>query len=1060
MHTTSNMSGTLHLYHAAAGSGKTRALAVAYLQLALTSGANFRKILAITFTNKATQEMKERILIYLDRLSKGKDELLRAELCAKLNITPQQLQTQAHATLTDLLYHYDAFAIQTIDAFTQTTVRTFAAELNLAPTQRLLLDERHLLRRCLTTIVHQLPHTPFLHQQLTTLALCKLQQGKAWSFDQELKRMGQSLRSRISTPQQAALSYPSIEAQLTILSQAMEKLIQQHAALAQESLDEISRHQLHAADFAWGHRGVFGYLSKCARGQLPPPRHRVQQAASEEGSWASKKSSAYLKVQALADTTLKPLLQGLLVSHQAAYPPYASYQALQPLRHVLALSTQLQATWRAHCRQEELLPLSQLPTLLQALLHSTSTTFLQQKSHFPYQHFFLDESQDISATQWQGLRLLLAHALDSGHDNLMVGDVKQSIYRWRGGDPSLLLRQVAQDLGPQQIQSHHLSSNWRSLPHIVSYNNNLFPMVAKQLSATLYEEVTTHLPEAQQHAAKVEASLITQAYSHVVQELPKQDYPHSGYVQVRCLPTQQEGEPDYSWKHQAIAATLATVTTLQQQGKAPQDITLLVRDNSEAKLLLEAFLHHGQAHSTPGVSYRALASSAMRLHHASCITLLVAALRYLHDSGEQLSWHTLQHHYRPSKGIDREAVLQDFVTSIPHLQQLPLYSLITRLIHHFALERQDDAPYFIAFKQAALSHEATPGLGSLASFLRWWSDHGHEVYLPMQTTSDAIQIMTIHQVKGLAFDTVIIPFCAWRLDHPPHHPPILWVDEHESSMQALPPMPIYYGKKLLDTHYSHAYFTEKSQNYLEQLNLLYVALTRSISNLYLFLPDEVRMSHVGGLISRSLPDLATQLPLVRREDEGQVIWELGKPPKAAHPATQVESIYTPPSSKLKTKAATTASTLHLKLRDALHPTHTAQGILWHEVMAEITHAEELLAVLDRYVASCRMTAEAAQDLLEHSRCWWKDPLMRSWFDGSWQVHSEAAILCPGSGEVRPDRVLIKGEEVVVLDFKTGVCSAAHHAQVAGYMQQLTRMGHPQVKGYLCYLGDGSVVACA
>jgi len=442
--------------------------------------------------------------------------------------------------------------------------------------------------------------------------------------------------------------------------------------------------------------------------------------------------------------------------------------------------------------------------------------------------------------------------------------------------------------------------------------------------------------------------------------------------------------------------------------------------------------------------------------------LALATLLALHqkevmpaDDSEKIDWHNLLAHDMVAQTATER--LPEFWKALPQLKKLPLYSLVAKLIQQLGLATPANLPALHAF-QSTVHHFCRQADSTLYHFLNWWHKEGQELALPMPQAPHSMPIMTVHQAKGLAFEAVVLPFCGWRLDHSIHHPPVQWCQTAQPPFAQLKQVPLYYGSKLKETYYNGAYFEEKWQQHLEQLNLLYVAFTRPKTYLYAFAPQEKSetLRTAAHLLGAGIASCSTKWgkEAVWYKDEVSQLQTctLGEAPPS--PRNYVQPISTQIANpNLSASSKLVPHELNPLLAALQPPPHRA-GNWWHDLLAEITYADQLPAVLARYVKRGDLTIKEAAYYTQKITAWWKNPQLKEWFSSVWEIKKEATILVRGR-VIRPDRVMLQKGKAVVLDFKSGQShqgkQAEHAQQVTAYANYLQRMGYTSVAAYLFYL---------
>jgi ATP-dependent exoDNAse (exonuclease V) beta subunit len=846
---------TLHIYRSAAGAGKTHVLVKAYLQLALQNPDSFRKILAVTFTNQATQEMKQRILTSLHSMAQGIDNPLASDLLQLNSWEPSTLQKRAQLALSHVLHHYDHFSISTIDSFLQTIVRNFSKELGIQHGFAIEMDPEAVLSQIITQVIHQAGEDLALRQWLVGFAEHKLLAGKSWHFKQALHQLGYELFTENFSLQEAELvqatSNPQIltsfVAELTKKQSLFEETLQQ---LGAQALHIIEAAGLSIADFAYGKQGVAGFLWGVYQKKNFTPSQRAYAAVERLEAWYSKSSPHRDAIIQVVQSKLQGLLQDIINIYEAQYTAYHTVEAVQQLIYAFGIITHLLASLRQYRTEKNVLLISDTAKLLRQIIADNETPFVYEKIGSFYNHFLIDEFQDISAFQWQNLKPLIQNSLAMGHMSLVVGDVKQSIYRWRGGQWQLLATQLEQEF--KHTKNVVLDYNWRSKPHIIQFNNTFFTQASKRLLYYLQQEMSQLKDAHLQEQLNNQLQEVATVYAHVWQQMPPSKLEDPGYVEINWIADQVDGNQQQDWTEQVKRQLPALLEDLQDAGYKLQDIAILVRNHADGKELFQLLLDYQQSSvAKPGYNYTALSAASLELANSPWVNILISALHYIANPQDQLAKAELIYLYqvyvcKHGREVNHDffyhSLLEDedgllpaaFTAAYTELSTLPLYEQVFKLVETLQLMSTLSRPFIEAFQDIVLTYIQTQG--SDIQFLAWWHATKHKHVLPRIEGQDALSIMTIHQSKGLEFKVVIVPFCNWELDHNISQAPTLWCTTNVAPFDTFPSLPLRYHPRLADTIYAKDYYQERIQVHIDHLNLLYVAFTRAEDRLYIFTP--------------------------------------------------------------------------------------------------------------------------------------------------------------------------------------------------------------------------------
>ncbi|MGB3616719.1 MAG: UvrD-helicase domain-containing protein, partial [Catalinimonas sp.] len=883
------------IYRSSAGSGKTYTLTREYLRLVLVEPARYREVLAVTFTNKATAEMKERIVAALYKLRHGRAGGLAQELADATGLPVGELPDRAGRVLAALLHDYSHFSVSTIDSFFQRVLRAFAYEAAQNLNFRLELDSGQVMEELTDRLIMELGPNPELTHWLIRFAEERVGEGHKWDFrgdlrqltNEVLKEQFRGFERDLPTPERTREELKALYDDLEALRTDFEDRLRDVGRRAEHVM---ARHELTPVDFMQGERGVGGFFRKLAAGQItdtngnPMVSNSYVQKALVEDAWYKKKSPRELELRGAIDAPdgLLALLQEAADFYAQEFPRYRTGREIRRFLYAYGILSDLTEHLRKFRAERDVLLISDVAHLLHEIVGGNDAHYIYEKTGAHYRHFLIDEFQDTSGLQWENFRPLIVNSLAEGHDNLIVGDVKQSIYRWRGGDWQLLLRRVADDVPDHEAVA--LSRNWRSAPRVVEFNNLMFYAGAAVLREHLMQEVQA-LPVPTEWADNLTAQL-TDAYREIRQQVPDgKAFDHDGHAQITFV----EGETKGEWQEAALLAAVQRLEELQACGYDPADVALLVRTKSEGRRLAEFMLDYARTEAAqPGCCYDVISSESLYLYRATTVRLLISALRCLKNPRDRVSTAQLLHDWSaylcdrdgthcfevPDETADPaelEALLGEhlppgWIAQRANLSRLPLYELIEHLVLLFALHKHAaERAYLQAFLDAVLDYGRQEKT-DVPSFLQWWDDRGRYAALRAAGGRRAATILTIHTAKGLEYPVVLVPFADWDLDHGSHQTNVLWIAaRRERPFDRLARVPVKYGTALRSTLYAEEYFAEQTQAYLDNLNVLYVAFTRAREALYAFAPrpgasqikrGDVSLKRVGGLLYRVAPLMA------------------------------------------------------------------------------------------------------------------------------------------------------------------------------------------------------------
>lgn len=841
----------LTVYKASAGSGKTFTLATEYIRLVVLNPSCFRSILAVTFTNKATEEMKKRILSQLYGIWKGLPDSMVYQkiICKRTGLSEEVVCQRAGMALHNLIYNYSDFRVMTIDTFFQGILRNLARELDLTANLRIGLNDTEVEELAVDQMIDDLKATDIILQWLMSYILDNISDDRSWNVIGQIKQFGRTIFNdkykAVSTEIQQKMAEPGFfERYTTQLKEVRRQALERMKEIAETFFDTLDAEQLTVEDFAYGRTGVCNFFLKLREGHFDESivGKRVTDAFGDPSKWYKKTHPYRETIHNLVDSTLSDILHYAIEERPRQWCLYQS--ADLTLRHLnqLRLLGSIEQKVRQLNEEANRFLLSDTQHLLHTLIDDSDSPFIFEKIGTQLEQVMIDEFQDTSTVQWQNFKILLAEAMSHQQSgNLIVGDVKQSIYRWRSGDWRLLNDIEAQFPHPhEQLDIQTLDTNYRSDRRIIAFNNAFFHQAAELEYLSLDK-----FPEAEQ---------LRKAYADVEQQIPT-DRPDEGFVSISLLP-----QEDYL--EQTLQQLTEGVKTLCQQGIQPSQIAILLRTNAYIPLIAQRFTE-----VFPKVNI--VSDEAFRLDASSAVCLLIQAMRLLTRPNDRLTRvcvATLYQRQVLGNDIPDEQLLlctnsfddllpDDYIQSFMELRTMPLYELTERLFVIFGLERLESQSAYICAFFDRLTDYLSEHPAPIAAFLREWD----ETLCCKTIQSDVvsgIRLISIHKSKGLEFDHVFIPFCDWQLEKQGN---ILWCQPHESPFGDLPLAPIdYSAKQLLGTIYEPAYYHEHLQAVVDNLNLLYVAFTRASRSLHVFGKRNARNTR-STLIEQTLPLIAESL---------------------------------------------------------------------------------------------------------------------------------------------------------------------------------------------------------
>ena len=1106
----------LTVYRASAGSGKTFTLAVEYISLLVKDPENYQHILAVTFTNKATQEMKMRILSQLYGIANSlqSSQQYFNKVKEKTNMPDAVIRNNARAALTLLIHRYNNFRILTIDAFFQQVLRNLAHELGQTANLRVDLNNEEITEKAVDQMIESLEKGQPVLQWISTYINNSIEDDNGWNIIGKIKAFGTNIFKDFYKAHEANLkeqlsNADDFKVYETTLRKRRNDIRKTFNSKARSILNEIKNANL---DIPSNYRsGLYKYLTDSAIAPLTnkPLKAGVLKANESPQNWTSSKCAKADKqqIQTLAAEVLSAQLSELIAYNNDNWNEFQSIQLtlshLSELRLLHAIADAVDNLTKDTNR----FMLSNTQALLKELIADSDTPFIFERIGARLKHVMIDEFQDTSTIQWQNFQVLLANCMAQElSQNLIVGDIKQSVYRWRQGDWGIL-NNIEKSFAHQKIRLKTLDYNYRSEKRIIDFNNAFW----EQCVANTAKEV------AQDDAEKAE--IVQKAYEDVAQKTHKTT--ENGFVKISLYPSK-------SMKEAVLEELIETIKELFNNGyggKNQSKIAILVRSKSNIQDIVNALLQ------SFGNEINIVSDEAFRLDASLSVNIIVSAMHLLTHPDDVLTRGKLVKLYNQevlkkpltdtdllvsinesnnidTKNIDKKErrklateqqmaklnsqLPPEYVANRELLLGLPIVDLVDKLFMLFGLDQLEGQSSYICTLYDTLNDFLKDHTADIDDFINEWENSLSSKTIQSDEI-EGIRIMTIHKSKGLEFDNVIIPFCSWEMEKKG----TLWCETKNkpAPYNKLPLLPIDFSRdKLIGTVFEDDYKEEHFQNIVDNLNLLYVAFTRASKNLFVFglrqgkttLDNIAKGTPPGNrsyAIELALRQVSEQLQgslLSFPDDIGSEIhFEYGTLAPETHekehavadnpflikPDKHIVSIATYPQAA--TFKQSNKSIEFVKGEDVDPSDRTRYikiGNVLHQLFSTIYTTADIPIRLNELeqqgiIYNDEITSAQLRTRIEDAIT---NPQVQEWFSKRWQLYNECTILEYNKDtnemeEHLPDRVMTDGKEFVVVDFKFGKEREEYKKQVQQYMEILIRMGHKKVSGYLWYVVKNNVV---
>jgi ATP-dependent helicase/nuclease subunit A len=1059
--------GTLTIYSASAGSGKTYRLTGIYLVSLFRSRYQYRKILAVTFTHKATAEMKSRILDNLNRLASGNVSEYLGEIMEATSRNEAWIRAESRIILNSILHDFSRFSVSTIDSFFQKILRAFTREIGLHSGFNIELDHSFILASAVDEMIASASSDPHLKEWLTSFALANIDDEKSWNLKDSILTLSQELFKEkfkiLPVNDRAKLEDKKF---LLLYVDTIRKVISEFesilAGYGKEAESIFSEYCLDDDMFYRKGQGVPRWIKLLNSGIISPPNSYIREITNNPPRWST--GSVPAELQNAISGGLDKVISDSISYYDSNIINYKTAGAI--LNNVYALGILSDVLLKVHeiTTGENSFLLSDAGELLNGITGGDQSPFIYEKVGNLFETFMIDEFQDTSAIQWNNFSPLIANSMAEGHDNLVVGDVKQSIYRWRNSDWKILGDVLDKQIDNERIIAKSLTTNWRCRSNIISFNNQLFSTIPAMIDNKLESDSLS--------------VSFKKLYSEAVQKDPlKKD---GGYVRIEF----EEDEKENRWQEKVLAKLPDVIENVQSKGYNASDIGIIVRDGREGAMVLKKLIDYRNGLSDEKASefnFNAVSNDSLLLSNSPVVNFIISVLSVVNDPSDVISKAMMIRFFLLSKGTedaDKYSLVYDKSTEVKspfpdgykilldQLNQLPLFEATEKIIKFFSLgEHSWNVPYLNSFQDFVVSFSGEKS-SDIESFLIWWNVTGCKKSVVLPGNQDAIRILTIHKSKGLEFSIVILPFLSWNLDHTASKQPVLWVRPQIAPFSEMGIMPVRYGKELAETIFAGEFNDEKHSVYLDNINLLYVALTRAKDAVFGFSVNNPRSENT---IARILKDALSQRE-PSDEKNGIVLsdfyntelssFEYGTLPDAVntrertvnslnssyHVSSELESL------KLKLHGENYFSSEHEELRKKIN-----YGKLMHRIFESVFIPSDVFFAVRRLVIEGALPEDEALKTEERVNELISSEQVREWFMDGNEVLNETGIIMPDGNVRRPDRVILKDGKTIVIDFKFGNVNPRYSEQVELYGQLLVDMGYINIEAYIWYVDKNLII---
>ncbi len=1094
------MINKLQIYKASAGSGKTFLLTQNFLKLVFENPDNFSKILAVTFTNKAAEEMKTRIVSEINAIINDGQKADHFQSISKLlNISEQEIIDKAKLIRTKILHNYSSFYVSTIDSFVQKIIKAFTYEINVSSNYKLELDQDAAANELTKMLYLLISENRDLQNWLIQFAMDKINEGKAWDFKNDLTELAKEIfKEKYQSLKQFnyidKVDISKINLKLKDFLVVLKKIITDF----EQNMEELSvkvETILKNSGFNYDDQGLkFKTISNYFLKKIKEKKYEfdtegIKNATQGFEFWHNKNpkkeildniNSVYPQMLELVLTAEK-LLAEEYIKYNSAKFIIKNYYSFGILKDISALLPQYR-------NDNNLLLISDTTLLLKEIIGNNDAPFIYEKMGNRFKNILFDEFQDTSSFQWSIFKPLIENSLSENYSNLIVGDIKQSIYRWRGGDWKLLLSGVKENINPEQLSEETLETNWRSRKNIVEFNNTFFLHAPKILQDSynleLFEienkEILNKLKE-----EKFDSTL-TDAYNNNYQKYVEKPAKLGGKVNIKFLPKKPE-----IYKGEIAELVPKQIDELIKSGvyKAGQ-ITILCRKRNEIKEISHILLDYIE--NTPGaVSYPIISSDSLYIGSSPAVKIIINALKYIADERDNIALSALRYEFNKiskNKNTDFHKIFatenqkfglpEEFFSKKEHFKRKSLYEITENLITIFELDLKDrEFPYIRAFQDIVIAYTGKEN-SDLLEFLTWWNEKGSTKSIEISEEQNAVRIMTVHKSKGLDFDIVIIPYTTWPNDT--SNKGYMWAKAEISPFSDFEYYPVVKTSSLSKTIFQKDFFDEKLYNYMDSINMLYVAFTRAVNELYIYSTiyeenNKSEIKSIGDLLYKTVSDRIEHNYDDKRdyiklnnyfdEKENTFILDtehskyyLEKGKKTEKENIQTVSLNFYPNYDWTQKLAIhrESDDFYIESIEEIHE-KVNYGTMMHKIISQIITLEDIEKETDEIFFAGYITLEQKKELIEKIKEIINRENVKPWFRKNIEVITEKAIIDQNGDLKIPDRIIIEKELITVIDFKFGKEQTEHISQITEYKNLLQKMYSTKILGTIYYAETDKIV---
>ncbi len=1044
---------SFNVYNASAGSGKTFTLVKEYLKILLVSNNSykFQEILAVTFTNKAADEMKQRIIESLDSFSKEIESNMLTIICAELNLSSSVVFKRSNRILNAIFQNYSAFGITTIDSFTHKLIRSFAYDLRLPLNFDVEMDAESLLNEAVDAVISKIGEDSALTDLLIKYAVEKLDDDKSWDISEDLKSFSKIILNENHTTHLKTIKNSSIDdfnkvkGDLTTANKLIEN---QFIAIGKQAFEIINPYGIDKSEFANG-GDLPNHFTKLINFKRIKPEElkfdgRLDTSIAAGKNLFSGKASSETKQ--ILEQIGQSLIELYFESKKLYEEVYSTYilndLVLSSITPLAVLNYINKALFDIKVESSTMLS-AEFNELISETIKDEPTPFIYERIGEKYRYYFIDEMQDTSQLQWQNLIPLIGNAIVTENDLgevgklLLVGDAKQSIYRWRGGKAEQFIElsneEISTNSNPFFIQKNisNLATNFRSNSEIIQFNNLFFTHISKFLANNSYQKLYSE-GNNQQINDKL-----------------------GGYVQLNFLDKPSDSEEKDIIIPQKVFETICSLDT----NFSKSDVCVLVRTKKQGVIIANYLSENG---------IEIISSETLLISNSEKVEFVVNLLKAIQNPNDkEIKVKILYYLYNLLELKETQhAFISRFLkkTQIEFFNDLNEFNIHFNLYEFIQLALYESVEY--SFRSLNLISDSDSNVQffldvvfeyqqkkdvSVQGFLDFWDIKKDKLSIVAPEAKNAVRIMTIHKSKGLEFPVVIVPYDLHLYNQ---IKPKGWIPF--KSELGLPSVLVDLNKKMnfIGGECEAIYNQNREELELDNFNILYVALTRASEQLYIITEkksaanSDENVAYTSGLFINFLKDQGVWNSSMDQYNFGQPNRVIKKLSIESNTLFQ-DSIISNPWKNHNISIVTNSSLLW----DTDQGESILYGNLIHEVLSKVITKNDIDEVVSEYVFKGIISKENKEKVLDLLVRITNHPSLKNYFDPNNQVYCEREIVSKDKQLFIPDRLIVNKNKVTIIDYKTGKPNQKYHNQLVKYAEVLKEMNFEIEKKVLVYLNE-------